>query len=71
MTTKKLVHALYAEVGGKVAYSTFVRLWAGLCKDVVIMKSKEDVCAVVCLLITSQGFQERERKRTTGSSQML
>ena len=46
VTTKKLVHALYAEAGGKVAYSTFMRLWADLCKEVIIMKPKEDVCGV-------------------------
>ena len=43
-TTKKLVHALYVKAGGKVAYTTFVKLWNMHCKTIVIMSPKEDVC---------------------------
>ena len=43
-TTKKLVHALYARAGSKVAYTIFEKLWNLHCKTIVIMSPNEDVC---------------------------
>ena len=37
VTTKKQVHAEYSKAGGKVAYSTFTKLWSKECRDIVIM----------------------------------
>ena len=44
VTTKKQVHAEYSKAGGKVAYSTFAKLWSKECRNIVIMLPKEDVC---------------------------
>ena len=42
--TKKLVHAWYARAGGKVAYTTFVKLWNQHCITIVIMGPKKEIC---------------------------
>ena len=43
--TKKMIHGLYMNAGGVMSYVSFTRVWAGRCKNVVILKPKEDVCS--------------------------
>ena len=50
VTTKKQVHTEYSKAGGKVAYSTFAKLWSKEGRDIVIMLPREDVCGTCAYL---------------------
>ena len=70
-TTKLLLHSDYIQAGGEVSYTTFRRIWKVACPDIVIMRPREDVCAV-CSNLQSKIFRaitEEERVETTGQLQ--